>query len=147
MISTISQALRFGLMYMNCGRWMGQNVVPESWVLESIEGVDTNIGRPSDKSDFGFGGWGYLWQVDRDDFRRYENLGVSEPTYMGTGNRGHVIFIMPYLNLVIVHQVATAAGVSFDVQYKRAKQGSPSVSHEDIQRLFSAIMAAHPKNQ
>ena len=138
---------RYGLMYMNCGRWVGQNVVPESWVLESIEGVDTNIGRPSDKRDLGFGGWGYLWQVDRDDFRRYENLGVSEPTYMGTGNRGHVIFIMPYLNLVIAHQVATAAGVGFDVQYERATQGSPSVSHADIQRLFSAIMAAHPKNQ
>ena len=138
---------RYGLMYMNCGRWMGQSVVPESWVLESIEGVDTNLGRPSEKSDFAFGGWGYLWQVDRDDFRRYENLGVSEPTYMGTGSRGHVIFIMPYLNLVIVHQVATAAGVSFDVQYERATQGSPSVSHVDIQRLFSAIMAAHPKNQ
>jgi CubicO group peptidase (beta-lactamase class C family) len=138
---------RYGLMYMNCGRWMGQNVVPESWVLESIEGVDTNIGRPSDKRDFGFGSWGYLWQVDRDDFRRYENLGVSEPTYMGTGSRGHVIFIMPYLNLVIAHQVATAAGVGFDVQYERATHGSPSVSHEDIQRLFSAIMAAHPRNQ
>jgi CubicO group peptidase (beta-lactamase class C family) len=138
---------RYGLMYMNCGRWMGQHVVPESWVLESIEGVDTNVGLPSNRSDFGFGGWGYLWQVDRDDFRRFENLGVSEPTFMGTGYRGHVMFIMPYLDLVIVHQVATAAGVSFDVQYRRATQGSASVSHEEIQRLFSAIMAAHPKNQ
>jgi hypothetical protein len=50
----------------------------------------------------------------------------------------------PYLDLVIAHQVATAGGVSNSAQQKRALEGSPEVTDEQVAALFAAILAAHP---
>jgi CubicO group peptidase (beta-lactamase class C family) len=136
---------RYGLLYLNCGRWEETPVVPESWVLESTEGVDTRIGRPEKYRNTSFGDWGYLWQVDHDGSRRYTYLKTREPFYMGTGNRGHVLVVMPYLDLVIVHQVATVGGIGLEAQKRRATEGSPRVESKDIQRLIAAILAAHPQ--
>lgn len=136
---------RYGLLYLNCGRWEETPVVPESWVLESTEGVDTRIGRLEKYRNTSFGDYGYLWQIDRDESRRYEYLKTRQPFYMGTGNRGHVLVVMPSLDLVIVHQVATTGGIGFEAQQRRATEGSPRVESGDIQRLIAAILAAHPQ--
>lgn len=143
-IST-SDLARYGLLYLNCGVWDSVTVVPEAWVLKSIEGVDTSVGRLPDFRDTGFGDYGYLWQVDRDGSRRYKYLDTREPFYMATGNRGHVLVVMPYLDLVIAHQVATVGGIGFEAQQKRAEEGSPAVNINSIQQLIAAIVAAHPE--
>ena len=136
---------RYGLLYLNCGVWESESIVPETWVLKSIEGVDTSEGRLPDYRDTGFGDYGYLWQVDHEGSRRYKYLDAREPFYMATGNRGHVLLVMPYLDLVIAHQVATVGGIGFEAQKKRAEEGSSTVDHKSIQRLVAAIIAAHPE--
>jgi hypothetical protein len=40
--------------------------------------------------------------------------------------------------------VATEGGVSPEAQRRRFLQGSPEVSERDLERLFQAIVAAHP---
>jgi CubicO group peptidase (beta-lactamase class C family) len=135
---------RYGLLYLNCGRWKDRQVVPSSWVLESMTGRDTREGRRSDDLDTGFGDYGYLWQVDRPGSRRLVNLKMREPIYMASGTRGHFMIVAPYLDLVIVHQVATVGGVGEAAQMKRAREGSPDVSEQELENLFAAIIAAHP---
>lgn len=135
---------RYGLLYMNCGRWARNQVIPEAWVRASIDGPDTREGRPEDQRVTGFGDYGYLWQVDRPGARRFSGLPTREPFYTASGNRGHVMMVFPYLDLVIAHQVATEGGVSMEAQIRRATEGSPEVSDQQIEALFAAIIAAHP---
>jgi CubicO group peptidase (beta-lactamase class C family) len=138
---------RYGLLYLNCGRWRGRQIVSRDWVRQSITGRDTREGRPADRTDTGFAGYGYLWQIDRPGLRRFSALQTREPIYMATGNRGHVMFVMPYLDLVIAHQVATIGGVSAQAQMRRFQEGSPEVSEQAIGALAAAIVAAHPQGR
>lgn len=136
---------RYGLLYLDCGRWNGKAVIERDWVLTSTQGVDTRLGRLPEYQRTGFGDYGYLWQVDRAGSRRYNLLKTREPFYRASGNRGHVLLVLPYLDLVIVHQVATVGGIGFEVQKKRAQEGSPSVDQESLQALVRAIIDAHPE--
>ena len=136
---------RYGLLYLNCGDWNGRRIVSRNWVFESLLGRPTRDGRNPDEQATGFGDYGYLWQIDRPGSRRLTNLPTREPIYAATGARGHFMIVAPYLDLVIVHQVATEGGVGLEAQVKRATQGSPEVSEEDLGRLFRAIIEAHPR--
>lgn len=135
---------RYGVLYLGCGKWKSRQVVPRDWVLESLDGIDTKVGRTPELSETGFGDYGYLWQIDRSGARRYDDLMTREPAYFATGNRGHMLAVFPYLDLVIAHQVGTRGGVSAEAQIKRARNGSPTVGHQEMITLFKAIIAAHP---
>lgn len=136
---------RYGLLYLNCGKWGRKNVAPKSWVLESIVGPDTREGRPADRLTTGFGDYGYLWQIDRPGARRYVGLKTREPFYIASGARGHLLAVFPYLDLVVAHQVATVGGVGVEAQMKRALEGSPEVTDEQIEKLLASIISAHPE--
>lgn len=135
---------RYGLLYLNCGKWRGRQVVPRDWVLESLNGRDTREGRGPEDQDTGFGDYGYLWQIDREGARRVPQLRTREPFYIASGNRGHMMFVVPYLDLVVVHQVATVGGVSAAAQMRRFTEGSPEVDEDAVGDLLAAIIAAHP---
>lgn len=136
---------RYGVLYLGCGEWKSREVLPRRWVRDSLDGIDTDYGRPTELPQTGFGDYGFLWQIDRPGARRYVDLPTREPVYFATGNRGHMLAIFPYLDLVIAHQVGTRGGVSDEAQIKRAKKGSPEVSDEEMTQLFKAIIAAHPE--
>lgn len=89
---------RFGLLYLNDGKWGDQQIISASWVEESTTSY----------SDAGAsGGYGYLWwiSVDGQHFSGVE--GVPEGTYTGRGYRGHVLAVIPAYDLVVVHRVDT----------------------------------------
>lgn len=136
---------RYGLLYLNCGRWRRDQVIPRDWVLASTDGPDTRDGRGPDERDTGFGEYGYLWQIDRPGARRFQALSTREPSYFATGSRGHVLGVFPALDLVIAHQVATIGGVGIEAQMRRFRDGSPEVSEEQVAALFAQIIAAHPE--
>ncbi|MEZ5319785.1 MAG: serine hydrolase [Vicinamibacterales bacterium] len=96
---------RFGQLYLDDGRWQGTQVVPESWVRDSL--------RPH--SDLGKGaGYGYLWwtwDAGALDAARYPVLsGQSIRLARGTG--GQAVFLVPGLDLVVVHRADTDRGRS-----------------------------------
>lgn len=136
---------RYGLLYLHCGNWNGEQVVPREWVLASLDGIDTRIGRGEDDRQTGFGDYGYLWQIDRPGSRRFPDVPTREPVYFATGNRGHLMMVAPYLDLVVVVQPATVGGVGFEAQLRRATEGSPEISRADMQALLAAIIRAHPE--
>lgn len=135
---------RYGLLYLNCGRWGRRQVIPREWALASIDGPDTREGRGPDEQDTGFGGYGYLWQIDKPGMRRFTTLRTAQPSYFATGARGHVMGVFPALDLVIAHQVATVGGVGIEAQMRRFTQGSPEVSEDQVAALFAEIIRAHP---
>lgn len=136
---------RYGLLYLNCGAWNGEQVVPREWVLASLDGVPTAHGRPADESFTGFGDYGYLWQIDRPSSRRYTRIPTRDPVYFATGSRGHLLMVAPYLDLVVAIQPATEGGVSAEAQQRRAIEGSPEIEDAMMEQLLLAIIGAHPQ--
>jgi CubicO group peptidase (beta-lactamase class C family) len=94
---TARDMARFGLLYVRHGRWNGKQIVPEAWIEKSSH---ANEMVKSDGADNG--GYEYLWWVDYGGVHFPE---VSLPgIYSARGNGAHFIFIIPTLDMVIVHR-------------------------------------------
>ena len=78
---------KLGLLYQNGGRWNGRQVVPESWVAESL--------RPHVK--FADGALGYRWCLKtlRAGDRNWQ-------TFAAIGRYGHSVIVVPEVELVAV---------------------------------------------
>ena len=84
--------LKIGQMYLDEGRWRGRQLVPESWVEESLR----SYGRlePLDRNG---NEYGYLWWHER-----YSVAGGIIRSSEARGNGGQYIFILPELDAVAV---------------------------------------------
>jgi CubicO group peptidase (beta-lactamase class C family) len=72
---------KFGLLYLNRGKWEQNQIVPAAWVDESTRGqIDATL----------FDKYGYHWWVD------------SEGFYMAVGYKGQLIFVVPSKRIVVV---------------------------------------------
>ena len=141
---SVRDLARYGLMFMNCGRWGKAQVIPEAWVLQSIRGRPIVDGAPNVEFFQRFGDYGYMWWVDKPGSRTWPEIDTREPVYFGQGANGHFLWIAPYLDLVVVHQVATPGGLgSFD-QARRRMFGQPNVTDDEFKEFLVKILAAHP---
>lgn len=80
--------LKFGLLYLNEGRWNGKQVVPSDWVKQS---TTTKI-----ELEPGFG-YGYFWWT-----KQFPWKGKMVDSYFAWGYGGQYIFVVPSLQLVAV---------------------------------------------
>jgi CubicO group peptidase (beta-lactamase class C family) len=86
---------RFGLMFLNQGRWQQKQIVTSDWVSESTKPYST----------FPNGGYGYMWWT----LSHQGQLGKLG-TYAAFGYGGHAIYVVPEANLVFVHRANTYGG-------------------------------------
>lgn len=75
---------RFGLLYLHEGRWGDEQIIPASWVADSIADA------PGDHP-----GYGYMWWLGDVD-------GVPKDMYAAEGHDGQYIWVIPSLDLVVV---------------------------------------------
>ena len=82
---------KFGLLYMQHGKWRGAQVVPEAWVTASTSPQAKISDRP-----FGFQNYGYQWWLGtaRD--------AAHTPWIMAVGYGGQRIMLIPSRDLVLV---------------------------------------------
>jgi CubicO group peptidase (beta-lactamase class C family) len=81
---------RFGQLYLDGGRWHGEQIVPEDWIGRTFQRY----------SDVGSGvGYGYLWWI------------MPDSSYMATGTGGQKIRVYPDRRLVLVNRVYTGSGL------------------------------------
>ncbi len=125
---TARDAARFGLLYLNHGRWMGDQVVPETWVKESL-GMQVDLTVPGQPP----GGYGYWWWVGAPD---WQGAG-REYVGFARGRLGQYIFVVPEYDMVVVffgdHKTSAESGKIISVFYDRvldavvrpAKKSSP----------------------
>jgi len=72
---------RFGLLYLNNGRWENRQIIPEKWVKASTrEHIRSTL----------FKGYGYQWWVEPGQY------------YLAAGYMGQFIFVIPSRNMVAV---------------------------------------------
>lgn len=87
-LTTRDMAL-FGYLYLKNGFLFKQQIVPKSWVNESLQ-PDTEFGISwEDVENLGYG---FLWWLGDFD---------GQPIYMASGRSGQFIFILPSLDMVI----------------------------------------------
>lgn len=94
---TARDMARFGLMYLNQGRWKTQQIVPRDWIEKSTHAKEmVHVGTMD------AGGYEYLWWVE------YGGVHLGEATlpgmYSAQGAGGHYILVVPTLGLLIVNQ-------------------------------------------
>ncbi|TYP79445.1 serine hydrolase domain-containing protein [Paenibacillus methanolicus] len=82
---------RFGLLYLNGGRWAGEQVVPESWVRESLQTHHKGFSHYEPPI---FGAYGYHWWVSPQAHNGHIDC------YFAKGYGGQYIFVVPELELV-----------------------------------------------
>lgn len=88
---------RFGVLFLDGGRWNGTQVVPEKWVRMSVRPYSLAGDR---------GAYGYMWWVANQDIH-FPQMSVPHGTYSARGARGHYIVVVPERELVVVHRVDT----------------------------------------
>ncbi len=81
---------RFGLLFLDEGRWRNNQIIPSDWVRESTSA------HSKDRD----GGYGYMWWTLSGQLG---DLG----SYAAFGYGGHAIYVVPKAKLVFVHRTDT----------------------------------------
>ncbi|MFI2859124.1 serine hydrolase domain-containing protein [Paenibacillus sp. JSM ZJ436] len=103
MTMKIEDMLKFGILYLNQGKWKGKQLIPAEWIKES---TDSKIILSEDIS------YGYHWWIlNKDDEKR--------KTYYAMGMRGQYIFVNEENRLVTVITSSMEEDASSPIEYFR----------------------------
>ena len=84
---------RFGLLYLNKGKWNGKRIISEEWIKKSITPSKTN---PE---------YGFMWWINSElgkDYQTTDWKNVPTNIFYGSGFGGNEVIIIPDENMVIV---------------------------------------------
>ncbi len=79
---------RFGLLFLNDGKWKGQQIISASWIKKAVE--------PSVPNN----NYGFMWWLNQEGSEHWE--GLSENIYYAAGFGGNFIVIYPERDMVVV---------------------------------------------
>ena len=115
---------RFGLLCLRDGRWNGQQVVPASWVGESVKPLAAthNVFFPG--RAYGYMWWSHFGSVWA------PTVTLPQGAFFALGFGSQLVFVIPAHDLVVVHTV--------DMERERW----PWVSDAQIGRLMWLILSA-----
>ena len=99
--------LKFGVLYLNNGRWQGEQLLPEHWVEKSSAIYRSNRGIKIPIEDSGSNGYGYTWWTSELPFK-----GQKVEMFRANGWGGQTIMVFPELDMVIVTTGGNYAGQS-----------------------------------
>ena len=88
--------LKFGQMYMDDGRWNGQQIVSSEWVAASIQTYTELAWTEPDTRDWKIDGYGYQWWVGH-----FEHNGQILSSFAARGWGQQTLMVIPELELVI----------------------------------------------
>jgi FKBP-type peptidyl-prolyl cis-trans isomerase/CubicO group peptidase (beta-lactamase class C family) len=111
-ISTRDMA-RLGLLMLNEGRWLGDQIIPSEWVVHSTSAITPVFEMNPDSRRSGNYGYGYMWWV----FNGEQVLTPFVGAYTAIGAYGQYITIIPSLNMVVSHKTDPDAGNTSQTQY------------------------------
>ncbi len=100
---TARDMARLGQLYLQDGKWGGEQILPPGWV----EFVSTPAPAQPDR-DYGYAG--SFWLIGD------ASIGVPQDAFAGLGNRGQYMVVVPSRDLVIVRRGFDVAGEArFDI--------------------------------
>jgi len=122
--------VKFGLLFLNQGRWGDKQVVPAEWVRESTR--DHMAGIEADE------GYGYLWWP----FGDASDPQVRGYGYMAAGWGGQRIHVLPRLNMVVATTFADPGGFQkmFDGFISTSVNDSPLPSNPEARQALDTLV-------
>lgn len=99
---------RFGRLYINNGVFEGEQIIPESWIKDSIETNAPYLKAPHDGKPYSELGYGYQWWIPEGEDNEFMAIGVF----------GQWIYINPKKEVIIVK---TGADSGFEEDDKEKK--------------------------
>lgn len=90
MYLTPRDMLKFGQVYLNKGKWKGQQILSEKWVTASFQ-KHTRLEDARDKNEYGYLWWHKTYKVGNKEIESIE----------ARGNGGQYIFVIPQLEAVV----------------------------------------------
>lgn len=111
---TARDMAKFGYLYLNRGKWEGQQLLSEEWVETSTKDHETNI--------YGRYSYGYQW---------YLTYVSRHPAFLASGFGGQIIGVVPSLDLVVV----------LKYEAENPVHPKPGTAHDDMQ-LFELVVEA-----
>ena len=81
---------KFAYLFLKKGNWNGTQIIPESWVNESVSPLNENVIR-----------YGYQWWLTQ-GFTNADSDGIPDDAYFAWGLCGQYLIILPTENIVIV---------------------------------------------
>ncbi|MDX1606395.1 MAG: serine hydrolase, partial [Candidatus Competibacterales bacterium] len=105
--TTARDLARLGLLYLQRGRWNGEQIFPAWWADYVATPAPSQIPARSDRPQRGYGAQFWL-------YHRIEAL--PDDTHAMLGNRGQIVMLVPSRNVVIVRRGfdPSGTGVRFD---------------------------------
>jgi CubicO group peptidase (beta-lactamase class C family) len=88
--ATVREYAKFGYLYSKGGEWEDRQVVPRSWISQSVQPVSENVNN-----------YGYLWWL-RPSLGGYDGSLIPDDTFFARGLFTQEIFVIPSKDLVIV---------------------------------------------
>jgi len=101
-----SQLARFGLLFLNNGRWNDRQLVPETWVRKATTNqVDASIpiADTDRKSTKGSGNYGFNWWTNGEVEPGVRALpDAPAGLYYASGFNNNMLFVIPEWNMIVV---------------------------------------------
>lgn len=104
---------KFGLLYLNDGQWEGEQLVPASWVQDSLRIYSENAWKYRIGGNFKDMSYGYQWWSARAGDRRW---------WFAWGHGGQQIALVDDLNMVIVVTADPLFGQHGDAPWRYERQ-------------------------
>jgi CubicO group peptidase (beta-lactamase class C family) len=82
---------RFGMLYMNEGKWGNEQIIQAQWVKETLTAYTPKTER------YGFG---YAWSMPPEN-------AFNQKCYTAEGSGGHALMLFPESDMIIVHRANT----------------------------------------
>ena len=95
---------RFGLLYLNYGKWEETQIIPEKWIRESTESHSVKCLNGDD--------YGYLWSI-------IPESAVPGGGFYHTGYNNHFLGILPEQKLVVVYRSEDKPGIKYKAEDMR----------------------------
>jgi CubicO group peptidase (beta-lactamase class C family) len=99
---------RFGVLYLNRGRWGERVVIPESWVDASVRSYSVTSGVQ--RSAATGSGYGFMWWIQT-DAAAHPEFRIPDGTFTAAGAGGQMLTVIPQIETVIVSLTNTDQGV------------------------------------
>lgn len=116
---------RFGVLYLNRGRWGATQLIPASWVDASVRSYSPSGDQGSRATHSGYG---FLWWIQRNDTAHPE-LGIPDGSFTASGLGGQLMTVIPQIETVVVNMMNT------DEPGRR-------ISADQWDRLLAVVLAA-----
>jgi CubicO group peptidase (beta-lactamase class C family) len=133
---TARDMARFGLLYERHGRWGRKQIIPEAWIEKSTHATEMAKSNGVD-----IGGYEYLWWIDYGGVHFPE---VALPgIYSARGAGAHYIFVIPTLDMVVVHRTDNDPPVrDAKTVAEMANRGSVEKDRAEFGHLLRLILDA-----